>query len=179
MIHNKYIVDDRLIRGSKPNFRDIFKLKKEGVSQVLCVTSKPHYQERLACKLAHIDFVRYKTSITNDQFLNFDDFNNMTDRILSNKGKTYVHCRNGLHRTAECVAAYNMLGKGKSFKEVIFNDMLGKDYFGAKYKPENTEKLEGDSIYTSLVKKHNKKIYTALTKSFSDFLKIFKPTNIK
>jgi len=174
MIRNKYIVDNKLIRGSRPLFRDVLKLKKEGVNQIICVSSKHHYVEKLACKLSHINFVQYKRSILDNTFLGFDDYKNITNNIKNNDGKTFLHCGLGLHRTAECVAAYNIFEKGKPFIKTLTEDIFDKNYFGIKYRPQNTEIKNGDNLITRLKKRHSKKVYNALAQSLSNFINIFK-----
>ncbi len=174
MIRNKYIIDNKLIRGSRPSFRDVLKLKKEGVNQIICVSSKHHYIEKLACKFSNVNFVQYKRSILDRTFLNFDDYQSISDNIANNDKKTFIHCGRGLHRTAECVAAYNTLKGGKSFRTALTEDLFDKDYFEAKYKPHNTEIKKGDSIITRLQKMHNRRVYKALTQSISNFINVFK-----
>jgi len=175
MIRNRYIVDNKLIRGSKPRFRDVLRLKQEGITQIICLSKKKNYAEKLACKVSNIQFVQYKRDIIDQNFLNMEDFKNISNQISEHNGKTFIHCGVGLHRTAECVAAYNILKKGKGFREALTEDMFEKKYFETKYKPLSTIHKQNDSFRTHLEKRHNKKIYLAITKSLQNFINIFKP----
>lgn len=173
MIINKYIVDNKLIRGSKPGFRDVYKLKKEGVTQILCITSKRHLLERAACKLTGIKFVRHDKNALKYRFLNLDDFKTITSQIQNNKGKSFIHCHSGLHRTGECVAAYHILNGKKKPMQAITEDIFQKNYFEEKYSPSATLINKCDGIFTKFRKKHNNKIRIAIANSFRNFVGIF------
>lgn len=175
MLVNKYSVDEKLIRGSRPRtYCDVKQLKKEGVTQIVCLGTKPYLLERLACKLLGINFVRHNVDLLGGKYPTMDDFQKVTNEIRNNKGKTYIHCSMGLHRTAQCVAAYNVLEKGKSLSKAIKEDLIEKDYFEKKYAPANNVIKEGDGIVTRLIKKRQTKIGQVVVDSFNNFIKIIK-----
>ena len=173
MIRNKYIVDDKLIRGSRPNVSDIKRLKQDGVTQIICLTEK-NLKEKLACKYYGITFKKLDSDFYQGKYLNYDDYQKMTKQILDNKGKTYIHCKKGLHRTSECVVAYDTITGKSNFCKALSKDLFNKNYFDYKITPQNTKIQFEDSIKKIFKKNHDQKLYVKLTESLKYFINIFK-----
>ena len=103
-------IDGRLFTGKPiPSPFALYQMKKMGITQVIDLREDAFWKrmtERIGCTLAGIKYenVEVKTHTYNIPSAEF--FHNINKKIVSNEGKTYLHCKYGRHRTGMCVAAY-------------------------------------------------------------------------
>lgn len=128
---NPIKVDGKLLRGScvTSPFK-VRKMKKEGVTQIIDLRNSAHFEsplEKIFCKMFGIKYVNYKFSHRLNEIPNQDFFEKINENILSNEGKTYMHCQYGHHRTGLAVAIYEKLHTKKDNSEIVKN-MIDNGY---------------------------------------------------
>lgn len=108
-------VDKYLLRGPSPSMKDIFQLKKQGVTQVYDFRHKcfrgMKFLERIACKIAGIKYIRKPFSFLNDECPTLNDFEEVAKSVKQNGengGKTLFHCNSGRHRTSHMATFYDI-----------------------------------------------------------------------
>ena len=116
-------VDKYLIRGPRPTFREVFQLKKQGVTQIYDFRHKcfrgMKFLEKIACKLAGIKYTRKPFSFLNDECPTLKDFEEIASSVKKNGengGKTLFHCNSGRHRTSHMAAFYDIT-RGESLND--------------------------------------------------------------
>lgn len=152
---NKYRkIDEYLIRGPHPTFCDLFKLKKEGVTQIYDFRHKSihgvKWLEKLTCNLLGIKYTRKPYSNLYGEYPTIQEFEQITHTVAQNGkqgGKTLFHCNSGRHRTAHMSAFYELTKGEKSLKttkeelgdqfgdkvyEIINREVAGKNYHSRK-----------------------------------------------
>ena len=123
-------VDKYLIRGPRPSVKDIFQLKKQGVTQIYDFR---HYSsfgmkfiERVACKLAGVKYIRKPFSFLSDKAPQLNDFEEVAKSVKENGekgGKTFFHCNSGRHRTSQMATFYDIT-RGELLNEYRKNNLL-------------------------------------------------------
>ena len=103
-------IDGRLFTGKPiPSPVALYKIKKMGVTQVIDLREDAFWKrltERIGCTLAGIKYKNIKVKTHTYNIPSVEFFNDINKKIVSNDGKTYLHCKYGRHRTGMCVAAY-------------------------------------------------------------------------
>ncbi|MBO7672360.1 dual specificity protein phosphatase family protein [bacterium] len=133
----KYITPG-LIKSSRPNFRQIYSLKKEWDVTLIYdfrhrVGDDLHHKalERVLSKVFGIEYHRMPFSFKHDEFPKLEDFEKVSKAIEENRRKgnnTLVHCRSGRHRSGQYAAFYE-LTHGQTLEEVSKQkDFLIKAY---------------------------------------------------
>lgn len=99
-------VDKYLIRGPRPTVREVFQLKKQGVTQIYDFRHKSFrgmkFMERIACKLTGIKYIRKPFSFLQGNTPKLQDYEEIAKSVKQNGkrgGKTFFHCNSGKHRT--------------------------------------------------------------------------------
>ena len=122
------MVGDSLVRGPHPSVTDVFKLKKEGVTQIYDFRHIDlrglKFIERLACKFAGIDYIRMPFSYLTGKYPKKSDYEMISKSVRDNAdkgGKTLFHCKSGTHRTA-LMSAFYAITEGKPVKDCITAD---------------------------------------------------------
>ena len=107
-------VDSKLLHGSAV-FTPVkmARLKAKKVTQVIDLrddrkVGSPFLKklEKFYCKLFNIKYTEAKMKFVQEKIPNQDYFSKVTSLIKNNKGKSYVHCHYGKHRTGQVVAMY-------------------------------------------------------------------------
>ena len=136
-------VDNTLLRGPHPSICDVFRLKKEGVTQIYdfrhVSVRGMKFAERFACRIAGIKYIRKPFSFLTGKYPSKLDYETISKSVADNGkngGKTLFHCRSGTHRTS-LMSAFYQITKGKPVKECISSD--------GKYS-ETVEKVMNDQI---------------------------------
>ena len=117
-------VDNKLFRGPKPWPWDIYKLKKLGVTEIYDLMNRQRLGEKYICNLFGIKYIDIPTSITDYKFIEKEHIQKITDGIMKNPNKSYIHCSRGRHRTGIAVAGYDMIANKKPFLEVLNKDIF-------------------------------------------------------
>ena len=102
----------------------LYHLKKQGVTQVIDLRNENKVKkgiEKLLCKVLNIEYINKPLSFRSKDFPTRGFFENINQLISENNGTTYLHCKNGKHRTGLCVAAYEKEILHKSNPEIIYN----------------------------------------------------------
>lgn len=124
-------VDNKLLRGSCiTSPLKIRKMKDKGITQIIDLRNSAHFEsqlEKFFCKMFGIKYVNLKFSHRQNNIPNHDFFEKINENILSNKGKTYIHCQYGHHRTGLAVAIYEKLHTKKDNTQII-KDMINNGY---------------------------------------------------
>jgi len=165
------VVDDKLIRGHcTHNLSELYRLKKRGVTQIIDLRNPstelseyfPQYIERLLCKMLNIKYNNVKYSHKLEKMPEMDFFSRINDKILSNDGITFMHCRHGKRRTGVCVAIYEKYHTGKS-KEEILKELYNLGFRELQASPNEIPQ----------------RVYNRLTKIYNDFIEKFYPNEAK
>lgn len=105
-------VSPKLMRGPLPSLDRLRVLKEQGVTQVIDLRKKERpysgLLEKLLCKCLGINYLSRPVPLKG-LLPSIDYFQRMTDEIDANKGKTYIHCLLGRHRTGLAVEMYKRL----------------------------------------------------------------------
>ena len=119
------IVDNKLMRGcaiSSP-FK-LKKMKEEGITQIIDLRNSARIEspfEKLMCNLLGIKYQHCNFSHRLNELPSNDFFETINKLIISNKGKSYVQCEYGKHRTGLVVAIYEKLHTQNRDKKIIEN----------------------------------------------------------
>lgn len=181
------IVDKYLIRGPHPHFYDVFALKKEGVNKIYDFR---HYGikgfkwiEKLACKLAKIEYIRKPYNFLSEGFPTLQDYETIAHDVLQNGekgGKTLFHCNSGTHRTALMAAFYDIT-KGKPLAEckkenphfhkcvskAIIKQVINENFFS-----RNRVFKDSKNPFVKAKNRFNNKVQKAISKAFCSFVSI-------
>ena len=116
-------VDKYLIRGPRPTVREVFQLKKQGVTQIYDFRHKSFrgmkFMERIACKLAGIKYIRKPFSFLQGNTPKLLDYEEIAKSVKQNGksgGKTFFHCNSGKHRTSHMATFYDIT-RGEALNE--------------------------------------------------------------
>lgn len=116
-------VDKYLIRGPRPTVREVFQLKKQGVTQIYDFRHKSFrgmkFMERIACKLAGIKYIRKPFSFLQGNTPKLQDYEEIAKSVKQNGkrgGKTFFHCNSGKHRTSHMATFYDIT-RGETLNE--------------------------------------------------------------
>jgi hypothetical protein len=118
MINRFRKVDHNLFRGSAPSIKDLPKLKKLGIKQIISLDKQAGDKIDRACKLLGIKHIMLpidinkKSSLKN--FLRHDIV-----KMIINGGPTYIHCAMGKDRTSLAVAMYRCEKDGWSCEKAL------------------------------------------------------------
>lgn len=133
------VIDKRLSVG-KPILSPLrlYKMKNSGYTSIIdlrqhSIVSK--FIEKSVCKLLNMQYKNIVFKTTNDDIPDLDFFRNINEQIIKNKGKTYLHCKHGLHRTSMCVAAYEKESAKIDNKTILTNFI--KNFYANKVGEEN------------------------------------------
>lgn len=111
----------KMIAGARPAFADMKLLKEEGVTQIIDLRHRfsllTQLKERLFCLLYGIKYIKRPITI-HKKLPGKKFFHDLADTIYANKGKTYIHCVGGLHRTNFVAFATLMIKEGVPFKNL-------------------------------------------------------------
>lgn len=162
-------VDNKLFRGPKPWPWDIYKLKKLGVTEIYDLMNRQRLGEKYICNLFGIKYINIPTSITDYKFIEKEHIQKITDGIMKNPNKSYIHCSRGRHRTGIAVAGYDMIANKKPFLEVLNKDIFEGGYYSLE---DNIAKYQGKPPKRKL------KIYQMISKQLSLFIEQFKPKKV-
>lgn len=125
ILPNYNIVDKKLIRGAQVvSPIKLYKMKKIGVTQVVDLRNEggvKKFLEKLFCKILGLKYFNYPSSFRDGTAFDKEYYNVVNKSISENDGITYLHCKNGKHRTGLCVAAYEKEVMNKSNPEIIYN----------------------------------------------------------
>jgi hypothetical protein len=124
------IVDEKLLRGPSPFPLTVFKLKRQGITQICDLQHDCAFSvilKKITCKFLNINYKNTTFHIGKGELPDTIFFSTLNDNIMQNNGKTYLHCKKGRHRTGIAVAFYN-LAKGKEVKKIIEEDLIGMGY---------------------------------------------------
>lgn len=147
-------VDDKLLRGScVTSPLKVRKMKKEGITQIIDLRNSAHFEsplEKLFCKIFGIKYVNYRFSHRLNDIPDQDFFKKVNESILSNEGKTYMHCEYGRHRTGLAVAIYEKLHTQKDNSEIIKN-MIDNGYTEIMSKGETKKEKKYINQYNQMM----------------------------
>lgn len=160
-------VNNKLIAGPQPSWKELKELKKQGVTLVIDLRSKyqllQRTQEEIYCRLLGLKRIFLPSQLLKNlpDIKTFLQFNKL---VKNNDGKTYVHCRSGRHRTNFFVV-FNELTNGektipnimKYLKENGFYNVQHKEYkINGKIKTKKEIYIERVIQFLNLFKKTSK-----------------------
>ncbi len=150
-------VDNRLMRGRAVfNPITIWELKKNGINQVIDLRNSAFVQssiEHLFCRLFKINYKNYKYPHRMQELPNEDFFQRINNDIISNKGKTYIHCQHDKRRTGISVAIYEKDYTNKSKKEILAN-LINIGYQELKTTIETPKIKKLRNIYNNFIQRY-------------------------
>ena len=157
-VTNKVVkVDNKLLRGSSVTSPlKVRKMKKEGITQIIDLRNSAHFEsplEKMFCKLFGIKYVNFKFSHRLNDMPNQDFFEKINESILSNEGKTYMHCQYGHHRTGLAVAIYEKLHTKKNNSEIIKN-MIDNGYTEIASEGKTNKEKKYIGLFEQMVKRY-------------------------
>ena len=148
------VVDNKLMRGcSVTSPLKIRQMKKEGITQVIDLRNSAHIEsplEKMFCKMFGIKYVNHRFSHRQNNIPNDKFFKEINESILSNEGKTYMHCQYGHHRTGLAVAIYEKLNTKKDNSEIIKN-MIDNGYTEIMSKGETKKEKKYINQYNQMM----------------------------
>lgn len=158
-------VDKRLIRGASLNLISMLELKAKGCNLIIDLRKADEmsgFNEKFFASLLGIKYVNHPYSFWKGPMPSKEDFYKIADLISNSKGKVYLHCKNGRHRTSIFTAAYNLIKNSKSFDEVIQKDVYAYNFSNRKFispsEATSNEELEAITL--------NNLIYDGYHKAF-------------
>jgi protein-tyrosine phosphatase len=112
-VHNFYVVDDKVMRGSRPSENAYRDLAAAGVTTVVDLRAEDwvEYPTKLLDRLG-IDIVRIR--MRDGQAPTDAQVNRFISAVRNSVGRVYVHCMAGVGRTGTMVAAYLVEERGMS-----------------------------------------------------------------
>ena len=116
----------------------LYEMKNNGYTSIIDLRQHSRiskFIEKCVCKLLNIKYNNIVFKTTNDDIPNIDFFHNINEQIVKNNGKTYLHCKHGLHRTSMCVAAYEKESANID-NNTILNNFI-KNFYANKIGEEN------------------------------------------
>ena len=181
-------VDKYLIRGPHPGIRDIFRLKKEGVTQIYDFRHVGYrgfkFVERLACKYAGIEYIRRPFSFLRGQYPQLGDYEAISKSVKENGkkgGKTLFHCNSGTHRTSLMSAFYRITegeplescNKNAGFREKV-DKILSEEIADAHYFSRNRIVTDIHNPVAYILNKFNNRVQNATQRAYDLFVGIVK-----
>lgn len=162
-------VNNKLIAGPQPKWRELKELKEQGVTLVIDLRSKYHFlqraKEEIYCRLLGLK----RVFLPNQLLKNLPDkktFLKFNKLVKNNAGKTYVHCRSGKHRTNFFIVFYELTSEKKTIPEIM-KYLRENEFYNVRHKEY---KIDGKN-------KTKKEIFI---ERLIQFLKLFeKSTNNK
>jgi protein-tyrosine phosphatase len=125
-IGNFGLVAGRIYRGEQPKGEDYTALASLGVTTVIDLRLDARSKSRAEAEAAGLTYVNIpiddKKSPTDGDVVAF------LGTLDKAKGKVYVHCAGGRHRTGSMVAVYRMVREGWSI-EKAYDEMLAYDFY--------------------------------------------------
>lgn len=147
-------VDDRLIRGNAiSTYWEIKKIKQAGVTQIIDLRNTSFICrpiEKLLCKIFGIKYINHRFSHRATTIPNRDYFKKINQDIINNKGKTYIHCEYGKHRTGIVIAIYEKLHSKKSITEII-KEMINNGYDDIIKKGKSKKEQKYIRLYKQMI----------------------------
>ncbi|MCR5266110.1 MAG: hypothetical protein K6E29_05895 [Cyanobacteria bacterium RUI128] len=182
------VVDECLIRGPHPHVWDVYRLKKEGVTQIFDFREKSlkgfKFAERLACKLFGIDYTRIKYSFLHEMFPTAKDYSYIAQKVQENGKKggiTLLHCNSGTHRTA-LMSAFYKITKGEpleecmkrpdykeTVQEAVKEHILDTNFFSRNQIIDHTR-----NPIKKLQNRFNNKVDKGIRRAFAEFMDFLK-----
>ena len=166
----------KLIRGPKLSFKNILELKEEGVTLIIDFRSRTFIGSRTLEQIfSWIVGIKHKNiphQFKTSKLPAKEKFLEIAKLIKENKGKTYLHCNTGRHRTSLFVAAYNIINNGKPFEKAFNEDILNHNYISREFKPV-PEILNFSDIIKAREAKRNNKMLSFSLKALELFKKMF------
>ena len=182
------VVDKSLIRGPHPNICDIFRLKKEGVTQIYDFR---HYGlrgfktvEKLACKVAGIQYKRRAFSFLEGNYPILADYESISKSVKQNGEKggiTLFHCNSGTHRTS-LMSAFFRITKGEPISKCKtkpgYHDdidrIIQEEVADAHYFSRNKLKTKAMNPIIRMMNIFNNNVQNATQKAYDMFMDIVK-----
>ena len=182
-------VDRYLIRGPHPTVKEVFQLKKQGVTQIYDFRHKGFrgikFVERIACKLAGINYIRKPFSFFQGDIPKLQDFEEISKSVKQNGekgGKTLFHCNSGRHRTSHMAAFYDIT-RGETLNEYrrkhlfqyntqVINSIAKHVYNANFFNREVTHKKTFNPI-KYLRQRFNNQVVIATKKANKSFVNMF------
>lgn len=140
-------VDSKLYRGGAiRNPLRLRYLQQEGFTQIIDLRSRKISKfsiERFLCELFGVKYKNFAMGSNLKELPPEEYFDAINQAIRQNKGKTYIHCQYGKHRTGLCVAHYEKHCTKKPTIEIISNllkygfqelEGLNFDFKNSKYR---------------------------------------------
>ena len=181
------MVDNLLVRGPRPHFRDIFKLKEEGVTQIYDFRHVDirgcKFIEKFACKMAGIKYVRRPFSFLTNRYPTKSDYEDISKSVKTNGvngGKTLFHCNSGTHRTA-LMSAFYEITKGETLENSVrlnpdyserVNDSIRRQVTNTNYFSRNRVDTTTKNPIKRMMNIYNNKVQTATRRAFEQFVDI-------
>lgn len=154
---HQLIVDDKLIRGrSVLSPRKLYKMKKEGVNQVIDLRNTSYVKrplEKFFCRILGINYENFRYPFRNPSLPSEDFFMRLNKTITDNDGKTYIHCAHGKRRTGVCVAVYEKFHTSKSDSDII-RDMVDLGFQEIENQHNSPKVRKIKTIYNDLIEKY-------------------------
>lgn len=181
-------VDKYLVRGPHPGIRDIFQLKKEGVTQIYDFR---HYGmrgfkfvEKFACKVAGINYKRKSFSFLEGTYPTKRDYETIARSVKKNGekgGKTVFHCNSGTHRTS-LMSAYYRITKGEPLEKVKQSPyysanvakIVKEEIKDANYFTRNKLKTNVKNPIVRVINMFNNNVQNVTQKAYDLFVDILK-----
>lgn len=113
------IIDNKLIRGSRPTKNQLDYLKTLNVNTIIDLDPKIFYntEEKYAKKLG-INYISKPLSIfCGTESEKIYSIHDLIDELIKNNKKIYIHCKDGIDRTSLIIATYVSI-----HPEISFND---------------------------------------------------------
>jgi protein-tyrosine phosphatase len=125
-ISNLGLVAGIIYRGEQPKGRDYTSLATLGVTTVIDLRLDSRKEARTEAEAAGLSYVNIP--IDDKKCPTDADVVTFLAAVDASKGKVYVHCAGGRHRTGSMVAIYRMVRDGWSI-EKAYDEMLAYDFY--------------------------------------------------
>jgi protein tyrosine/serine phosphatase len=125
-INNLGLVAGKIYRGEQPKGKDYAALSTLGVTTIIDLRLDARKNARAEAEAAGLTYVNIP--IDDKKCPTDNDVVAFLGALDASKGKVYVHCAGGRHRTGSIVAVYRMVRDGWDIDKA-YDEMLAYDFY--------------------------------------------------